>query len=141
MSDAKPEPLIFPRGVRFPRKNEVPRGNEEALDGVSKANITTGYTRENHEEEGFTAYFEANVHAPKIFEIFCLLASSLMPDFAAPIIGLKDEEPTFGPYSDRDSALAVFKPHADLLQNDGFIEFGARAGKAHAQRRHHQSVR
>lgn len=124
MSSAKPELLIFPRGVRFPRRNEIPKRNDDALERVSKANITTGYVREDPQGENFKAYFEANVHAPKIFEVFCALALSLMPDVAAPIIGLKDEEPTFGSYTDRDSALGVFRPHADLLQNDGFIEFG-----------------
>ncbi len=47
-----------------------------------------------------------------------------MPDVAAPLIGMKEEEPVIGPYTDRALALSVFEPYADLLQNDGFLEFG-----------------
>lgn len=124
MTTPKPEPLIFPRGVRFPTKNEVPKGNEEALESISKANITTGYIRNDDGGENFSAYFEANVHAPNIFSVFQDLARSLLPNTAAPLIGLKEEETIFGPYTDFDSAIAVFEPHRDLLQNDGFLEFG-----------------
>lgn len=59
-----------------------------------------------------------------MFEVFRDLAISILPDVASPIVGLKDEEPVFGPYTTREEALKVFEPHVDLLQNDGFLEFG-----------------
>jgi len=124
MITPKPEPLVFPRGVRFARKNEMPNDGEEALARIAKANITTGYTLDSRGGNGFTSYFEANVHAPSIFEVFRDVAESIIIEVAAPIIGLKDEEPTFGPYTTREEALKVFEPHVDLLQNDGFLEFG-----------------
>ena len=102
----------------------MPKGSEEALGRVANARITTGFTRNDTGGDAFKAYFEANVHAPSVFAVFRDLAYSLLPDVAVPIIGLKDEEPAFGPYTDRNSAIEVFEPHRDLLQNDGFLEFG-----------------
>ena len=124
MSVPKSEPLIFPKGVRFPRKNELPKGSEDALRRIAAANITTGYVRNDDGSAAFSSYFEANVHANKVFWVFVRLAISLLPDVAAPIIGLQDEEPVFGPYTSRDSAIEVFEPHTELLQHDGFLEFG-----------------
>jgi hypothetical protein len=122
--DLKSEPLIFPRGVRFPRKNELPGDPSDALKRIANARISTGYVLQTTEDGLFDTYIEANVHAPDIFELFRKLTYALMPDVAAPLIGMKEEEPVFGPYTDRALALAVFEPHADLLQNDGFLEFG-----------------
>lgn len=95
------------------------------LARVAAANIMTGYISRNDDSgDTFKCYFEANVHAPRVFEVFRDLATSLLPDIAAPIIGLKDEDPIFGPYTKRDDALKVFEPYIDNLQNDGFLEFG-----------------
>ena len=124
MITPKTEPLIFAKGVRFARRNEMPKGREDALERISKANITTGYIQFDDIGKPFSSYFEANVHAPNIFLVFKDLALSLLPDIAAPLIGLKDEEPLFGPYTDLSSAIGIFEPHKDLLQNDGFLEFG-----------------
>ena len=120
----KPEPLVFPRGVRFPRKSEIPGNPGELLKRVGGARITTGYQLQKAEGKLFDTYIEANIHAPNVFDVFRKLCYELMPDVAAPIIGLKDEEPVFGPYTYRALALALFEPHIDLLQNDGFLEFG-----------------
>lgn len=119
-----PEPLIFPRGVRFPRENEVPADMREQLVRIEDANITTGYTLTVSDGTPFSSYLEANIHANNIFSVFRELAWALLPDVAAPIIGFKDEEPDFGPYTDRAWAVGVFEPHIDALQNDGFLEFG-----------------
>ncbi|MBP6002057.1 MAG: hypothetical protein KA746_01355 [Pyrinomonadaceae bacterium] len=124
MTTPKPEPLIFPSGVRFARKNEMPQGNDKDLARIARANVTTGYIRNDDGGPTFSSYFEANIHAPNVFAVFTELAESLLPDIAAPIIGLKDEEPTFGIYTDLASAIGVFRPFEDLLQNDGFLEFG-----------------
>jgi hypothetical protein len=84
----------------------------------------TGFIRQEAEGKPFKSYVEANVHAPQIFDVFRKLSFALMPDAAAPIIGIKDDEPVFGPYTYRALALGVFEPYIDLLQNDGFLEFG-----------------
>lgn len=76
------------------------------------------------EGKAFDTYIEANVHAPNIFDVFRRLVFELIPDVAAPLIGMKDKEPVFGPYTDRAWAVGVFEPYIDLLQNDGFLEFG-----------------
>jgi hypothetical protein len=47
-----------------------------------------------------------------------------LPDVGAPIIGIKDDSPLLGPYTDRDAAIAALEPHAYQLQHDGFLEFG-----------------
>lgn len=94
------------------------------LERISSANLTTGYTLVRTEDKPFGYYIEANVHAPDVFGIFRDLAFVLMPDAAAPLVGIKEDEPVFGPYTDRALAVAVFEPYADFLANDGFIEFG-----------------
>jgi hypothetical protein len=47
-----------------------------------------------------------------------------MPDVIAPLVGIKEEEPIIGPYTERAWAVGVFEPYLDMLQNDGFLEFG-----------------
>lgn len=120
----KAEPLIFPRGVRFPRKDEIPVGERHVLDRLGDARITTGYVLQRVENKPFDTYIEANVHAPQIFEVFRTLSLALIPEIAAPLIGLKDDDPVFGPYTDRAMAISIFEPFIDQLQNDGFVEFG-----------------
>jgi hypothetical protein len=124
MTIPKAEPLIFPRGVRFVLRNEMPPGNDAGLARIAKANVTTGYIRNDDGGEHFISYFEANVHAPEVFAVFKRLAGAILPGIAATLIGIKEEEPTFGPYTDLYAAISVFEPHIDLLQNDGFLEFG-----------------
>lgn len=84
----------------------------------------TGYTRQDTEGQPFATYIEANVHAPNVFAVFRELVWALIPDVAAPMVGIKEDEPEFGPYTDRTWAVGIFEPHIDLLQNDGFLEFG-----------------
>jgi hypothetical protein len=124
LTEPRPEPLIFPDGVRFPRDEEYPSGQEAARERVARANVTTGYHVGDQLRDSFNAYFEANVHAPQIFTTFRDLVLAIMPDVAAPIVGYKDEEPIFGPYTGRDAAIAVFEPFVHQLQHDGFLEFG-----------------
>lgn len=124
VNQIKPEPLIFPRGVRFPEKWELPKGSEDVLERVANAAITTGYTIQHVIDKPFDTYIEANVHAPNIFEVFQKLAVATMPDIVAPLIGIKEDEPVFGPYTDRSFAIGIFEPYKELLENDGFLEFG-----------------
>ena len=120
----KPEPLRFPRGVRFPRKNEVPKGNNDVFERIAAAYITTGYIRNDDGGDTYSTYFEANVHADEVFAVFQKLARSVMPEIASPAIGIKGKDPIFGPYTSRKAAIEVLEEHSELLQHDGFLEFG-----------------
>jgi hypothetical protein len=84
----------------------------------------TGYVRQDRKGEVFDAFFEANVHAPRVWEAFCALVEALLPEVAAPIVGVNGEDPIFGPYTSRAAALGVLGPHARRLQHDGMLEFG-----------------
>ncbi len=110
--------------MRFPRAEDLPSESHDFLSRVVDARITTGYIATNAADQPYSAYIEANVHAPDVFTVFTSLAFGLMPDIAAPLIGIKEEEPIFGPYTDRAWAVGVFGPYIDILQNDGFLEFG-----------------
>lgn len=124
MTNPHPEPLIFPTGVRFLRDDEFPRGYEAERERIASANITTGWVQKNVEDRGYTAYFEVNVHAPRIWQVVRDIAEAILPEAAAPIVGVKEEDPVLGPYTTRDAAIAVFEPFVEFLQHDGFIEFG-----------------
>lgn len=104
----------------------MPRSKDKlnALARIKSANITTGFVLAATTDPGFSAYIEANVHADEVWAVFETLASRLLPDVSAPLVGWKDDEPTFGPYTDKATALAVFRPRAQSLQHDGFIGFG-----------------
>ncbi len=78
------------------------------LRRITQAHITTGYIRNDVGGKTFGSYFGANVHAPNIFAVFNSLARGLLPEIAAPIVGIKDEEPTLGPYTYLESAISVF---------------------------------
>lgn len=124
MADPRPEPLIFPTGVRFPREGEFPAEHEEERARIAAANITTGWVETDFADRGYAAYFEVNVHAPHVWQVVRDIAEAILPNAAAPIVGRKDEEPVLGPYTTRDAAVAVFEPFVKSLQHDGFIAFG-----------------
>jgi hypothetical protein len=88
-----PEPLIFPLGVRFPRDDEFPAAHEHQRDRIARARITTGYVLREQQDHSFQAFFEANVHAQALWSTFHVLSDILLPDVAAPIIGVKDDKP------------------------------------------------
>lgn len=119
-----PEPLEFPHGIRFPREDELPDDAKTEMARIEAANVTTGYLVGAAIGQHFKTYIEANVHASKVFDTFRKLVVALLPEVASPLIGLKGEKPAFGPYTDREYALAVFEPYLEPLQHDGFLEFG-----------------
>ncbi len=120
----KAEPLEFPRGVRFPRADEIPAPRDEALARIASARITTGYVQKSVEKVGYSNVFEANVHASKVWDVFRALVEAIVPEAAAPIVGLKEDEPVLGPYTTRAAALGVLEPYREPLQHDGLLEFG-----------------
>jgi len=120
------EALRFPRGVRLAAEDDLPRSKDklDELARISSANITTGFVLTTSADPGFSTYIEANAHADEVWSVFETLASRLLPDVSAPLVGWKDDEATLGPYTDKAAALAVLRAHAESLQHDGFIEFG-----------------
>jgi len=118
------EPLQFPDGVRFARPGEVPGCSDEDIRKLADAEILTGFVLRRIEGKPYSAQIEANVHASKIWQAVLELADVLLPQVTAPIIGWKDNEPTFGRYTHRSEAIACFTPFIESLQHDGFIEFG-----------------
>jgi hypothetical protein len=122
------EPLVLPRGVRLARRDEIPGSVAERWPTewpTPEAHaLVPGYVLHQSNNPAFRAYLEANVHAPRLWATFVALAEQLLPYWAAPIIGIKEEEPVFGPYGDKSDALALFTSHAEMLSHDGFLEFG-----------------
>ncbi|HJU69775.1 MAG TPA: hypothetical protein VJ650_16155 [Gemmatimonadaceae bacterium] len=90
----------------------------------SEADIASGVIVQPGRPPAFEVYAEANVDAPKLWPLFEALVRALLPSIAAPLIGFKGEEPSKGHYTDRDLALAEFRPFRDALENDGFLHFG-----------------
>ena len=123
-----PEPLILPRGVRLVRPDEIPDGAPgdwaPHVEEAHRTSITTGYTRRDVTGEEFVAVIEANVHAPDLWRVFAALVDALLPAAAAPIAGMKDEDPILGDYTTRQAALRVLEHYQDPLVHDGFLEFG-----------------
>jgi hypothetical protein len=120
------EPLRLTRGVRLATDADLPSNKEklDALNRISSANITTEFVSTTSTDPSFSTYIEANVHADEVWSVFETLASRLLPDVAAPLVGWKDDEATLGPYTEKAAALGVFGAHTEILQHDGFIEFG-----------------
>jgi hypothetical protein len=111
--------------VRFAHSDELPGASRtEALERISRAKITTGYCVKDKLSGSFSSYVEANVHADQVWQVVRELARAILPTVAAPIVGVKEDEPILGPYTTRTGALQVFEPFIDGLQNDGFLEFG-----------------
>lgn len=119
-----PEPLILPRGVRFPYPHEMPAEAEAEQARNHHPQITTGYRLLPNTGGAYAAYIEANAHAINLFALFHDLALTLMPRAAAPIIAIKEGESYTGPYTIRAAALRVFELHTQALQHDGFLAFG-----------------
>ena len=123
-----PEPLILPRGVRLMRPDEIPNGAPgdwaPHIEEAHRTSITTGYTRRDVTGEEFSAVIEANVHAPDLWRVFAALVNALLPAAAAPIAGMKREDPILGDYTTRQAALRVLEHYQDPLVHDGFLEFG-----------------
>jgi hypothetical protein len=121
----KPEPLLFPRGVRVARLDELPVGAPkefiERLSNGSPPAVTTGY---RVQDESPNSFLEANVHADRVFEVVRAVAVAILPNVAAPIVGIRGEDPVLGPYTWKNEAIRVFEPFVEQLQHDGFLEFG-----------------
>ena len=116
------EALILPRGVRLARPEEIPAGNELS---AGPAHLMTGFVvHVQPPEKQYVALLEVNVHAASIWPVFRDLVEALLPAAAALIVGVKDAEPEFGPYTSREAALNALDEHHEHLVHDGLMEFG-----------------
>jgi hypothetical protein len=95
------------------------------MQRAASVTFTTGYVEHAKSGESYTAFFEVNAHASRVWRLVCDLAAAILPSEAAPILGVKgDDAPILAPYTLRGIALAVLEPYVDYLQHDGFLEFG-----------------
>ena len=73
--------LVFPDGIRLASRDELPGPNadREALwERMGHATIAPGYTLVTSTAGGFSWYAEANVDAPRVWEVFCDLCAVLL---------------------------------------------------------------
>lgn len=131
-SSPTPEPLRLPRGVRFPSierdsadaPDELRRLLVEAERETKHVQLTTGYVAHASISPAYAAFIEANVHADALWTVVCDLVNVLLPIVASPVIGIKEEKLTLGPYTHRERALAVLEPFIEELSHDGFLQWG-----------------
>jgi hypothetical protein len=124
----EPEPLIFPPSIRFAAPDELPgtlADREEALALLATAAVSTGFVTHVGGDHHAAVFAEVNVHGPDVWSAFARLVKTLLPERAAAIVGVIDEEPYLGHYTDRDALLAVLSEFAEPLATDCFVEFGA----------------
>lgn len=124
-----PEPLILPPSLRLLRPDEVPPGSDhdnlraEVARGQA-AVFTTGYVLRHTRRPEFPVYAEVNVHAPILWRLFRDLCVGLLPERAALMIGIKDDEVRSCAYHDKRSLLDGIEPYGDALARDAFVQFG-----------------
>jgi hypothetical protein len=122
------QPLIFPPSIRFAAADELPGSlaeREEALALLANAAVSTGFVTRTGGDRRATVFAEANVHGPDVWSAFSTLVTDLLPERAAAVVGVIDQEPRLGHYTERDSLLAALSEFAEPLAADCFVEFGA----------------
>jgi hypothetical protein len=123
------EPLILPSSIRLLRPDEVPvhDDRDKILAKVSaghRARFVAGYVLSDTGRPGFTAYAEVNVHAPAVWHLFRDLVATLLPEYAALLIGVKDEELHHRPYRYKAALLTALEPYGGALARDGLVQCG-----------------
>jgi hypothetical protein len=86
--------------------------------------FTTGYLLKETGRPEFPAYAEVNVHAPALWPLMRELCSTLLPERAALLIGMKDGELHSRPYRAKSALLTAVEPHGEALARDAFVQFG-----------------
>ena len=124
----EPQPLIFPPSIRFATPDELPgtpADRHEALALLAGASVMTGFVTREGSDARAAVFAEANVHGPDVWSAFTALVSALLPERAAAIVGVIDEEPYRCHYTERDALLAALAEFGAPLATDCFVEFGA----------------
>ena len=122
--------LVFPKGIRLARANEIPNSPEKSgsVEQIRNSQIEQGYVSRTASENLFTCYAEANVDAPQIWQVFRSLCEALLPEESMLIIGEIDEESLHnGGYDQTQKLLALFERFNYYLANDCHIQFGLAA--------------
>jgi hypothetical protein len=117
------EPLIPPSSVRLLRPDEVPVHDDrdkilEEVAAGQRARFVAGYVLSDTGREGYTAYAEINVHAPLLWYLFRDLVTRLLPEHAALLIGVKDEELHHCPYRLKAALLTALEPYGEALASE-----------------------
>jgi hypothetical protein len=133
--------LVFPDGVRLldVDKDDLPaelkRAEIERMRArVQSANIHSGFVLTASKDKRFRWYAEANVDAPKIWDVFCELSMTLFDSTASLLFGVPDfmgQPPVklnLG-YGTPRQLIKLLSPHKYQLSHDCFIEYGL--GKEH----------
>lgn len=123
------EKLIFPKGLRFPKDDELPGDSDKnaILDKFKNATIFQGFVLFDSGNDKYKYYVEMNVNAPMIWSVFLEICKLLLTDNSAPILGHKDQEKDemfYGPDMALSRILEIFSEYQFELTNDGFIQFG-----------------
>jgi len=122
-----PSTLVFPDGVRLAERHELPGPESEraqVLSSIQQAEIAPGFVLADSLDRSFAFYSEANVDAPKIWDVFRDLSQSLLGPFATLVISEIDRELVPVGAADTGKILRLLEPHAYQLANDGLIQFG-----------------
>lgn len=96
----------------------------EKVAAGHRARLVAGYVLNDTGRAGYTAYAEVNVHAPAVWHLFRDLVTGLLPEHAALLIGVKDEELHHRPYRYKVALLTALEPYGEALAGDGLLQFG-----------------
>ena len=122
-----PRTLVFPDGIRLADQGDLPGpATVRAADWarVQNANIQTGFTLFKSTDTRFDFYAEANVDAPKIWDVFNDLCRVLLGSQVSFVVAGIDDEPTpLGPVPILQ-VFSILEPHRYQLAHDGHIQFG-----------------
>jgi hypothetical protein len=122
-----PSTLVFPDGVRFPHLDELPGPEPDRARAwlkIQSASIVAGFVLSKSTDPRFAFYAEANVDAPKIWEVFRDLCQSLFGPVATLVISEIDDEPLPAGPAVTLEVLRLLQPHKYQLAHDGWIQFG-----------------
>lgn len=78
--------LVFPDGVRLARHWELPGPEQNRASNwawIQAANITTGFILSESSDSQFAFYAEANVDAPKIWDVFNAIVTTVVAGLVA----------------------------------------------------------
>jgi hypothetical protein len=122
-----PSTLVFPDGVRLARHWELLGSEQNRASNwarIQAANIATGFTLSESTDSQFAFYAEANVDAPKIWDVFRDLSLVLLGPVSTLIMSEIDDEPMPLGSAGTPAILGLLEPHKSQLAHDGWIQFG-----------------
>lgn len=122
----KKKRLLLPKTLRFPAKAEFPKGYDVAAlkEQYDSAAIVPGYKVMYPEKaQAFKFFAQCNVNIDELWDAVEAL-SKLVPDESRGVIGIREDQPYFGPANDKSMLLKIFKKYELELLCDPYLEFG-----------------